>query len=67
MARSEHVSKLKEGARAWNAWRRENPRAEPQLGELNLPVGHRQFGVAQGGPIDLSQAIFAGRRWSTQR
>ena len=56
MARSEHVSKLKEGARAWNAWRRENPRAEPQLGELNLPVGHRQFGVAQGGPIDLSQA-----------
>ncbi|HXE70666.1 MAG TPA: pentapeptide repeat-containing protein [Hyphomicrobiaceae bacterium] len=56
MPRSEHVSKLQEGARAWNAWRRENPRAEPQLGDLNLPVGHRQFGLAQGGPIDLSQA-----------
>jgi DnaJ-domain-containing protein 1 len=56
MARSEHVSKLQEGARAWNAWRRENARAEPQLDDLNLPVGQRQFGVAQGGPIDLSQA-----------
>jgi len=56
MPRSEQVSKLKEGARAWNAWRRENPRAEPQLDDLNLPVGHRQFGLAQGGPIDLSQA-----------
>src|SRR5262245_7402090 len=55
MPRSEHVSKLKEGVRAWNAWRRENARAEPQLGDLKLPVGHRQFGVAQGGPIDLSQ------------
>jgi hypothetical protein len=56
MARSEHVSKLKEGARVWNAWRRENPRAEPQLADLNLPVGLRQFGLAQGGPVDLSQA-----------
>ena len=56
MARSEHVSKLQEGARAWNAWRRENPREEPQLDDLSVPVGQRQFGVAQGGPIDLSQA-----------
>src|SRR5690349_15499234 len=56
MSRSEHVSKLREGARAWNAWRRENPRVEPQLSNLKLPVGHRQFGIAQGGPVDLSQA-----------
>src|SRR5262245_14825579 len=56
MPSSEHVGKLKEGARAWNAWRLANPLTEPQLGELNLPVGHKQFGLAQGGPIDLSQA-----------
>jgi DnaJ domain/Pentapeptide repeats (8 copies) len=56
MPSSEHVRKLQEGARAWNAWRHANPRIEPQLGELNLPVGHKQFGAAQGGPIDLSQA-----------
>ncbi|HEU0159842.1 MAG TPA: pentapeptide repeat-containing protein, partial [Hyphomicrobiaceae bacterium] len=48
--------KLKEGARAWNDWRRANPLLEPQLGELNLSVGYKQFGEAQGGPIDLSQA-----------
>jgi DnaJ-domain-containing protein 1 len=56
MPSPEHVRKLKEGARAWNAWRCANPRIEPQLGELNLPVGQKQFGAAQGGPIDLSQA-----------
>ena len=56
MASSDHVRKLKEGARVWNAWRRQHPRAEPELADLNLPVGLRQFGVAQGGPIDLSQA-----------
>ena len=56
MAHSQHVSKLKEGARTWNAWRREHPGTEPQLGDLKLSVGHRQFGPAQGGPIDLSQA-----------
>jgi curved DNA-binding protein CbpA len=60
MPNSQHVSILKEGARAWNAWRGKNPRLEPQLGHLNLPVGHRQFGAAQGGPIDLSQADLCG-------
>ena len=56
MSRAEDVRKLKEGARAWNDWRRANPLLEPQLGELNLSVGYKQFGEAQGGPIDLSQA-----------
>jgi DnaJ-like protein/pentapeptide repeat protein len=56
MPSSEHVRKLRQGARAWNAWRCTNPLMEPQLGELSLPVGHKQFGSAQGGPIDLSQA-----------
>jgi len=60
MPNSQHVTILKEGARAWNAWRRQNPSLEPQLGNLKLPVGQRQFGSAQGGPIDLSQAdLFA--------
>src|SRR5262245_192386 len=60
MPNSQHVSVLKEGVRAWNAWRGQNPRLEPELGHLSLAVGHRQFGAAQGGPIDLSQADLCG-------
>src|SRR5215470_5167612 len=56
MPNVQHVHKLKEGARAWNAWREQNPRIDPELGDLNLPVSDRQFGAAHGGPIDLSQA-----------
>src|SRR5215470_9676721 len=56
MANVQHVRKLKEGARVWNAWRLQNPRIDPELGDLNLPVQHRQFGAAHGGPIDLKLA-----------
>lgn len=56
MPSSQHVAKLEEGARAWNAWRRQNPGVAPQLSDLSLSVGHIQFGSVQGGPIDLSQA-----------
>src|SRR5262245_8921501 len=56
MPSSEHIHKLKEGAQAWNSWRRANPFTEPRLGALNLSVDLKQFGSAQGGPIDLSQA-----------
>src|SRR5262245_30652064 len=56
MPSSEHIHKLKEGAQAWNTWRRANPFTEPRLGALNLSVDLKQFGSAQGGPIDLSQA-----------
>ena len=36
MADSEHVSKVKEGAAAWNKWREEEPDVMPDLGWANL-------------------------------
>ena len=60
MANSLHVAKLEEGARAWNAWRAENPGLVPDLSDLDLSVGRRQFGPVQGGPIDLSRADLSG-------
>ena len=36
MADSEHVSKVKEGAAAWNRWREEKPDVIPDLGWANL-------------------------------
>lgn len=56
MPNSRHAAKLGEGARPWNAWRRANAAVVPDLNDLAVPVGHRQFGSVQGGPIDLSRA-----------
>ncbi len=36
MADSEHVSRVKEGAAAWNRWREEEPDVIPDLGWANL-------------------------------
>jgi len=36
MADPEHLSKLKEGVKAWNTWRKENPKIEPDLQEADL-------------------------------
>jgi Pentapeptide repeats (8 copies) len=36
MANAEHVAILKKGVDAWNAWRGENPRIRPNLGEADL-------------------------------
>lgn len=36
MADSEHVSKVKEGAAAWNRWREDEPGVIPDLGWANL-------------------------------
>ena len=36
MADSNHVSKVKEGAAAWNKWRKEEPDVMPDLGWANL-------------------------------
>ena len=47
---------LRRGAQAWNAWRSANPNVVPQLNDLDLSDGCRQFGPLQGGPINLSQA-----------
>ena len=56
MPDASHVEKLRAGARAWNAWRSQHPDIVPDLNDLDLPVGCRQFGHMQGGPVDLSQA-----------
>jgi hypothetical protein len=56
MPNSQHTAKLKEGARAWNAWRSANPATAPDLNDLALSAGYKQFGPVQGGPIDLSRA-----------
>jgi outer membrane protein assembly factor BamD (BamD/ComL family) len=56
MANALHVAKLREGVRAWNAWRAQSPDTAPDLSDLDLPVGLLQLGPAQGGPIDLSRA-----------
>ena len=57
-----HVEVLRAGARAWNAWRRQNPGIVPVLNDLNISVTERQFGRVQGGPINLSRAEFHGAR-----
>lgn len=36
MADSDHVSKVKEGAAAWNRWRKEEPDVLPDLGWANI-------------------------------
>ena len=56
MPNVQHVEVLRAGARTWNAWRRENPDVVPELNDLRASISERQFGRAQGGPIDLSRA-----------
>jgi DnaJ-like protein/pentapeptide repeat protein len=51
-----HVRVLRDGPRAWNAWRDANPGVVPLLDGLRISISERQFGPAQGGPIDLSLA-----------
>jgi DnaJ-domain-containing protein 1 len=51
-----HVRVLRDGPRAWNEWRRANAGVVPLLDDLKISISERQFGPAQGGPIDLSLA-----------
>ena len=48
MANDDHVAWLRQGAEAWNAWRREHPEVEPDLRDSHL----------RG--LDLSRADLAG-------
>ncbi len=47
---------LRQGARAWNDWREHHPSVFPNLTDLDLPLGERQFGRVNGGPINLKAA-----------
>jgi hypothetical protein len=60
LARTSHVDVLRRGVRAWNRWRQENPGLAPVLNDLDLSVGDRQFGPAQGGPVNLSRTELCG-------
>src|SRR5512145_1139523 len=53
---SSHAQVLRTGVRAWNDWRRKNPGVVPALNDFNVSITERQFGRAQGGPINLSRA-----------
>ncbi len=39
MATDEHLKILKKGVKAWNAWRKENPRVRPELADVYLRNG----------------------------
>lgn len=45
MANPDHVAKLKEGARAWNAWRAENPDVVPDLRDLQSELSRVQNSI----------------------
>jgi hypothetical protein len=60
MANALHVAKLRDGARAWNAWKGQHSDIIPDLSALSLSAGLLQFGPVQGGPIDLSAANLRG-------
>jgi uncharacterized protein YjbI with pentapeptide repeats len=58
MANDEHVALLKQGVRAWNAWRRENPSIRPDLSEANLAEAGLSGANLNG--ADLSVADLSG-------
>lgn len=60
MANSEHLDKLCQGPKIWNAWRDENPGIIPDLTDGMLTLSQRQFGPRNGGPINLSGADLKG-------
>lgn len=57
-----HLAKFQEGARAWNAWRAECPGITPDLRNLVCNLGQKQLGPANGGPINLNDALLNGAK-----
>jgi Pentapeptide repeats (8 copies) len=58
MANDEHVAILKKGVDAWNAWRGENPRIRPNLGEADL--FEADLSDADLSDVDLFEADLRG-------
>jgi uncharacterized protein YjbI with pentapeptide repeats/lipoprotein-anchoring transpeptidase ErfK/SrfK len=54
---SSHVSILRCGPGAWNAWRQENPSAVPNLAGIVLDSSERELVPMHGGPINLRGAL----------
>jgi uncharacterized protein YjbI with pentapeptide repeats len=57
MANEKHLAILRQGVAVWNAWRRENPRIQPDLEAANLSDG-----LLSG--VDLSNGLLAGAKLS---
>jgi uncharacterized protein YjbI with pentapeptide repeats/peptidoglycan hydrolase-like protein with peptidoglycan-binding domain len=57
---SSHVSILRSGPGAWNAWRQKHPSAVPKLVGIALDQSERQLGPSHGGPINLRAALLRG-------
>jgi len=51
-----HMEILRQGPRAWNAWRLENPDQIPDFDDAAFSLGERQLGPAHGGPVNLRGA-----------
>jgi len=58
MADEEHVKRLKEGAEAWNAWRKGNPKVKPELRGAYSRGAYLRGAYLRG--ADLSEANFQG-------
>jgi hypothetical protein len=51
MANREHLEILKKGVKAWNQWRKQNPKVRPDLSEVHLGLGE---GTVFFGNLDVS-------------
>jgi uncharacterized protein YjbI with pentapeptide repeats len=51
-----HAEIFRSGPGAWNAWRKNNPTAIPDLTGIALTLSERQMGPANGGPVNLKSA-----------
>ncbi len=58
MANPEHLAKLKEGVKAWNAWRDEHPNELPDLSETDL--SNETLIAADLSDVDFSYADLSG-------
>ena len=58
MADEEHLKVLRQGAEAWNAWRRDNPNVRPDLSGAFLIGAH--FFEANPSEANLAMASLMG-------
>ncbi len=63
MANPEHLNILKQGDKAWNAWRKQNPTVRPELTEVNLAgafLSRANLSRASLADANLSKANLTG-------
>ncbi len=57
MASDKQLATLKDGASAWNQWRRQEPLIRPDLQGLSLTLAQKQWGETSGGPINFTNCV----------